>query len=301
MRSASRYEPDVNPTYQELAVHYETTVLPTRPHAPQDKAKVEAGVQAVEREVMAPLRDETFTSLAEARQGYAPLVERLNARPFQKLEGSRRGLFEELDRPNLKPLPASRYEVAQWQKRRVHIDYHVHVDGHYYSVPHTLAREEVEVRLTARTLEVFHQGRRVASHPRSHRKGRYTTRPEHMPAHHRGHLEWSPERFVRWASTVGPETASFAEELLERRAHPEQAYRACLGLMELAKSYPTERMEAACRRARLINAANYRSVKSILENHLDQRPVQTDFTISLPADHAHVRGADYYHTNGQGG
>lgn len=296
VRSASRYEPDVNPTYHDLALHYGTTVLPARPYAPRDKAKAETAVQIVEREIMAPLRNHTFFGLVEGREAYLDRLHRLNHRPFQKLEGSRRSLFEELDRPNLKPLPTKPFEFGTWKKARVHLDYHIQVDRHYYSVPHGLRRKKVEVHLTDQTVEIFHKGRRVASHPRSHKKGRHTTHSDHMPPRHRGHLEWTPERFIRWAGEVGPETAAFVEELLERKDHPEQGYRSCLGLMDLARSYPAERMEAACHRARLIKAHSYRSVNSILQSNLDTEPLQREFSLPLPSHHKHVRGADYYRT-----
>jgi transposase len=298
VRSASRYEPDVNPTYHDLATHYGTTVLPTRPYSARDKAKAEAGVQVVEREIMAPLRNHAFFSLSEAGTAYRELLDQLNTRPFQKLEGTRRSLFEELDQPNLKPLPVQRFEYGDWKRARVHIDYHVQVDNHYYSVPHHLTRKEVDVRLTARTVEVFHKGERVASHLRSHRGGAHTTVPEHMPSHHRQHLEWTSERLIGWAGKVGPETAAFVEEVLRRKAHPEQGYRSCLGLMDLARNYPAERMEAACRRAHLINAYTYRSVNSILKSNLDREPLQKEFPLSLPSSHEHVRGATYYRDNG---
>ena len=270
MRRASRYEPDVNRTYHDLAVHYGTAVLPARPRSPQDKAKVEAAVQNVGRWVLAPLRNHRFFSLSEVREAIAPLLAALNERPFQKIEGSRRSLFEDLDRPALKPLPADRYEYAKWRKARVNIDYHIQVDGRFYSVPHALARWEVEVRLGTTTIEIFHKHRRVAAHLRSRGKGGYTTDPGHMPATHRAHLEWTPSRLVRWARKTGPETAAFARKLLETRRHPEQGYRSCLGLMRLARAYPAERMEAACRRALDIGAHSYKSVKTILSAGLDQ-------------------------------
>jgi transposase len=279
--------------------HYGTTVLPTRPHAPRDKAKVEAAVQAVERWVLAPLRNHTFFTLTEGRRGIRPLLDALNRRPFQKMEGSRRSLFEELDQPALSPLPATPYEFAEWRKVRVNIDYHVQVRLHFYSVPHTLARKELDVRLTASTLEIFHRGRRVAAHARSHRKGAYTTNPDHMPATHRAHLEWSPSRLIAWAGKVGPETATFVTQLLESRPHPEQGYRSCLGLMKLARTHPKERIEAACRRALAIRSLTYRSVKSILDAGLDRLVLPTDPPLQLPLDHIHLRGADYYRIPGQ--
>ena len=200
----------------------------------------------------------------------APLLSALNERPFQKIEGSRRSLFEDLDRPALRPLPADCYEYAKWSKARVNIDYHIQVDGRFYSDPHALARREVEVRLGTTTVEIFHRHRRVAAHIRGRGKGRYTTDPGHMPAAHRAHLEWTPSRLVRWARKTGPRTADFARTLLETKPHPEQGYRSCLGLVRLARAYPAERMEAACRRALDIGAHSYKSVKTILSAGLDQ-------------------------------
>ena len=263
VRRASRYESDVNRTYHDLAVHYGTAALPARPRSPQDKAKVEAAVQNVGRWVLAPLRNHRFFSLSEVREAIAPLLAALNERPFQKIEGSRRSLFEDLDRPALKPLPPDRYEYAEWRKARVNIDYHIQVDGRFYSVPHALARRDVEVRLASTTVEIFHRHRRVAAHIRGRGRGGYTTDPGHMPAAHRAHLEWTPSRLVRWARKTGPDTAAFARKLLESRPHPEQGYRSCLGLMRLARAYPAERLEAACRRALHIGAFSYKSVNTI--------------------------------------
>jgi transposase len=276
-------------------------VLPTRPRAPQDKAKVEAAVQMAERWVLAPLRNQTFFSLTELRQAIKPLWEALNDRPFQKIEGTRRSHFEELDRPALRPLPSVRYEFAEWRQARVNIDYHIQLRSHFYSVPHTLVRQQVDVRLTATTVEILHRGKRVAVHRRSNRKGRYTTQPDHMPAAHRKHLEWSPSRLVAWAGTIGPQTAAFVNALLESRPHPEQGYRSCLGLMRLAKTYPKDRVEAACTRARLSGTLRYRSVKSILQTGLDQIDLEFSPSLPLPASHVHLRGPDYYRAQLQPG
>lgn len=295
---ASYYEPDINPSYVELAEHYGTAILPARVRRPRDKAKVEAGVQMVERWILAPLRNHTFFSLDELRCAVAPLREALNARPFQKMEGSRRSLFEELDQPAMRPLPATAYEYAEWKKARVNIDCHIQVEKHLYSVPHQLARKQVDVRLTATSLEVLWQGRRVAAHARSFRPGGFTTEPGHLPEAHRRHLEWTPSRLIRWAGTVGPDTAQLATRILEARPHPEQGYRSCLGLMRLAKRYPASRVEAASGRALAIGAKSYRSVKSILENGLDQRDIAPDAdeqtTLTLPQAHENVRGGSYY-------
>jgi transposase len=192
VRLACFYEPDLNASYLDLARHYGCVVLPTRVRKPRDKAKVESAVQVVERQVMAPLRDRTFFSLSEVNAAYRIQLQALNEKSFQKMEGSRRSLYETLDRPALAPLPATPYEFATWKRARVHIDYHLQVEGAFYSVPYQLARREVEVRMSAGVVEVFHGGKRVASHARSLTRGRFVTAPEHMPAAHRGHLEWTP-------------------------------------------------------------------------------------------------------------
>jgi transposase len=297
VRHACYYEPDVNPTYQEMAAHYATAVLPTRTARPRDKAKAEAGVLLVERWILARLRNHTFFSFSELNQEIRRLLESLNERRFQKMEGSRRTLFEALDRPALQPLPTSRYEYAQWKKARVNIDYHIDVLGHLYSVPHTLVRQAVEVRISRTTVEVFHDGRRIAAHVRSRRKGGFTTEVAHRPKAHQKHLEWTPSRILRWAEQTGPRTAELAGRILEERPHPEQGYRACLGLLRLGEHYGAERLEAACNRALHIRGHSYRSVKSILQNGLDRialEPPQTP--LLLPQAHENLRGADYYAT-----
>jgi transposase len=295
VKYACYYEPELNPTYLELARHYGTTVLPTRVSKPRDKAKVETAVQMAERWILAPLRNHTFTSLHELNEEIARLLEELNRRPFQKMEGNRRELFEQVERPALLPLPATPYTFAEWKKARVHIDYHVEVERHYYSVPHPLIRQTVEVRLTATTVEILHRGRRVAAHVRSHCTGGYTTLPAHRPKSHQKHLDWSPERLVRWGEESGPSTGRLVQQILERRPHPEQGYRACLGLLRLGKQYTAERLEAACFRALRSGAVSYRSVKSILEHGLDRLPLEDAAELHLPERHENVRGADYYH------
>jgi len=296
VRQACFYEPDVNRTYLELARHYGTTVIPTRVAKPRDKAKAETGVQIVERLVLAPLRNHTFFSVAEINAAIAPLREALADRPFQKLEGSRRTLFEALDRPALLPLPATPYTFAEWRKARVNIDYHVEVERHYYSVPYALARQAVEVRLSSNAVEIFHSGRRVAAHVRNRRVGGCSTVPGHMPKAHQKHLEWSPSRLVRWGAEIGASTGALVQKILDSRPHPEQGYRACLGLMRLARHHSPERLEAACFRALRSGAHSYRSVKSILEHGLDRVPLEEQVELSLPADHENVRGAAYFNS-----
>ena len=290
---AHRYEPDTNPTYHDLARHYGVAVLPARVRRPRDKAKVEVGVQVVERWILAALRHRTCFSLAELNAAIAELLQRLNARALRKLPGSRRSLFEQLDRPALRPLPTERYVFAEWKKVRVNIDSHVEVAGHYYSVPHTLARRPLEVRLTAHTVECLYRGQRVASHVRSPLKGRHTTADEHMPEKHRRMGQWTPERFIRWAEKTGPHTATLITTVLGSRRHPQQAFRSCLGILRLAKSYGEARLEAAARRALAIGSHSYRSVESILAHRLDgtaSEPVEP----AAPLVHHNIRGADYY-------
>ena len=292
---AHRYEPDLNPTYMDLASHYGVAVLPARVRKPRDKAKAEAGVLLVERWILAVLRHRTFFSLAELNREIARLLERLNTRPFKKLPGTRRELFEQLDRPALRPLPAQPYEFAEWKKVRVNIDYHVEIAGHYYSVPYQLVRKTLEARYGERTVECFHKGQRVASHPRSHLKGRHTTVPEHMPASHRSYAEWTPQRLVRWAAKTGPATASMVQSILERRAHPQQGFRSCLGIMRLGKSFGEARLEAACRRALTLGACSYKSIESILRQGLDRSALPEQQDLDLTIEHDNIRGADYYH------
>ena len=288
------YEPDINPTYQEWARHYGVAVIPARSRHPKDKAKAEAGVLLVERWILARLRNRTFFSLAELNRAIAELLVELNDKPFQKLPGSRRSQYEEVDRPVLSPLPSERYEYAEWKKARVHIDYHVEAGGHYYSVPHTLVKQEVEVRMTLRIVEIFHRRRRVASHTRSLRRGRHTTIREHMPKAHREYAEWTPERLIRWAAQSGPATATLVKTILESRPHPQQGFRSCLGIMRLGKSYGPQRLEAACQRALTLGSCSYKSVESILRTKLDSRPLPEPVPKPPSIRHGNVRGPDYY-------
>jgi len=292
---AHRYEPDLNPTYADLASHYGVAVLPARARKPRDKAKAEAGVLLVERWILAVLRHRTFFSLEELNREIARLLERLNTRAFKKLPGTRRELFEQLDRPALRPLPAQAYELAEWKKVLVNIDYHVDIEGHYYSVPYQLVRKPLEARFTARTVECFHKGQRVASHRRSHLKGHHTTVPEHMPQSHRHYAEWTPQRLIAWAEKTGPATASVVRTVLERRAHPQQGFRSALGIMRLGKSFGEERLEAACRRALKLGACSYKSIDSILRQGLDRKALPEQQELGLSIEHDNLRGSDYYH------
>ena len=290
-----RYEPDLNPTYQDLGTHYSVAVLPTRARRPRDKAKAEAGVLLVERWILAALRNRTFFCLQELNREIARLLIRLNERPFKKLPGSRRELFEQLDRPALQPLPAQAYEFAEWKKVRVNIDYHIEIEGHYYSVPYQLVRRQLDARYTARTVECFHKGQRVASHIRSLLKGRHTTVAQHMPKSHRQYAEWTPQRLIRWAEKTGPATAGVVQTILARRAHPQQGYRSCLGIMRLGKSFGEDRLEAACRRALKLGSCSYKSIESILRQGLDRQALPEQQELDLSIAHDNIRGSDYYH------
>ena len=292
---ADRYEPGINATYAELAAHYATAVLPARPYKPKDKSKVEVALQVVERWILARLRHHTFFSLAELNAAIKALLPALNDRPFQGRTESRRDLFETIDRPALKPLPRDTYDYAEWRKARPGIDYHIAVDQRFYSVPHNLIGQTLDVRLTATAVEVLHKGQRVASHLR-HGQGRYSTDTAHMPKAHRAHRDWSPGRFLDWAKSIGPCTAQVIERQLTDRPHPEHGYRSCLGLLKLARGYSKPRLEAACQRALAIHSASYRSVASILKQGLDQQPLSDDQTsqAELPL-HTNVRGPGYYH------
>jgi len=290
-----RYEPELNPTYQDMAAHYEVAVVPARVRKPKDKAKVEVAVQIVERWILAALRNRTFFSLAELNAAIRELLDKLNNRPFKKLPGCRASRFLELDKPALRPLPASAYQFAQWKKARVNIDYHVELLGHYYSVPYQLVGRELDLRYTESIVECFHKAKRVASHVRSVVKGRHTTVSDHMPKGHRSYAEWTPERLIRWAGETGEATAELIAAILSRHSHPQHGFRSALGVLALTKRFDKERIEAACKRALAIGGTSSRSVKSILETGLDRKPLPEQTALSLTVTHNNIRGGNYYH------
>ena len=292
---ASRYEPDINPTYQEMASHYGTAVIPARVCKPRDKAKVEAGVQVVERWILARLSNQAFFSLAELNSFIRKLLVELNERPFKRLPGSRKSFFETLDRPALKPLPSTPYQYAEWKKARVNIDYHIEVQRHYYSVPYQLVKQEVDIRITASTVECFYKGKRIASHRRSRLRGGHSSIAEHMPKAHQKYAQWTPERLIRWAEKTGDGTARLVQKILTSRPHPQQGFRTILGIMRLGKSYGENRLNAACHRALSIGTTTYKSIESILKNGLDQRPLPETTASTKAIEHSNIRGSDYYH------
>lgn len=289
------YDPDINISYQDFASHYNLAVIPARVRKPRDKAKVEVGVQGIERRILAPLRHHTFFSVAQINQAIAPLLEAYNKRPFQNLPGCRLSQFLELDKPALHPLPRDRYQYAVWKQAKVNIDYHVAFEKHFYSVPHTYIKDLITLRITSTTIEGYHNNQRIASHVRSFRPG-HTTIKDHMPKAHQAHaVEWTPERLTNWAKKIGPSTEKLIQEVIESRQIPQQSFRACLGILRLGKRYSEQRLENAATRALMIGATRYQSIESILKTGLDQQPLPADEPKSTaPRSHENVRGAHYY-------
>jgi transposase len=290
-----RYEPTINASYQHMASHYRTAVIPARPLKPKDKAKAENAVLIVQRWILAKLRHHTFFTLAELNLTIKSLLEDLNQRPFKKLPGCRLSQFEMLDKPALKPLPATRYEYLEFKLARVNIDYHIEFDKHYYSVPHHLVKTQVEIQASREGVAIFFKDQQVARHARSQRQGGFTTHTQHMPEAHQRHQQWTPKRLLSWAGTIGPETHAMVELFLQRKQVPEQAYRACLGLLSLAKQYTPARLEAACLRAHHIKALRLANIKSILQSNMDQLPLPLEPQAQASESHSNVRGANYYH------
>ena len=296
-----RYEPGLQRTYEEFAAHYGTAIVPARPARPRDKAKIEVGVQVAERWILARLRHETFFTLAALNARIAELLAALNTRPMRLYRASRRELFERLDQLALGPLPAEPFVYGTWKLARVNIDYHVELEGHYYSVPYSLVHERVELRSTLSTVEIFHRGQRIAAHARSTHRGHHTTIAAHMPKAHLRHLEWTPSRITGWAEHIGPQTAALVVAILADRPHPEQGFRSCLGLLRLGQRDGAARLEAACARALAPGARSYRHVDAILKHGLDRlgAPAPAPQLTLAPA-HEHLRGRSYYQEGSSG-
>jgi transposase len=288
-----RYEPLLHRSYQEMAEHYGTAIIPARIKKPRDKAKVEVGVQIAERQILAALRDRRFFSVGELNMAISPLLTKLNEQPFQKLEGSRNSWFERLEKCQLLPLPATSFELANWSKAKANIDYHVAVEKHFYSVPYQLIHQQLDVRLTDKTVEFFQHGKRVAAHLRSRLPGRFTTLEQHRPKSHQKHLEWTPSRILEWVKTIGPECVQVVEKIMADRPHPEQGFRSALGIIRLGKAVGNERLEAACRRALHFGTCSYRSLRSILQNNLETQPLEQELPLPSPT-HDNLRGSPYY-------
>ena len=293
VKSPCRYEPEINPTYQEWAEHHGLAVIPARVRKPRDKAKVESAVQIVERWVLAPLRNSRFFSILELNEAIREKLEELNGRPLNGIGRSRKELLDSLDKPALRPLPKITYEIADWKKAKVNLDYHIEIEKHFYSVPYTLARKHVEARCTQRIVEIFYQGTRIASHRRSYRVYQYTTNPEHMPKSHQEAAGWTPERFKSWGGKIGPFVLGMVEDILGRRQHPEQGYRSVLGLLRLESSFGAERLNHACQRALRYGLTGRRAVCQILKKKQDMLALPEQEQLPLPV-HDNVRGANFY-------
>lgn len=294
---AHHYDPDINANYQHVGEHYGFAIVPARVRRPKDKALGENAVGIVTKQILAPLRHVTFTSLAEINAAIATALAKLNTQKFQKTNTSRRELFNTIEKSALKPLPPDRYHYAEWKKAKVHIDYHFLFDKHHYSVPYQYIHKEVDIRATGSTVECFYQNRRIASHTRSYKKNGYTTLKEFMPPSHRAQLEWGPERMRRWAGKIGCQTKEFIDIVMQSRPFPEQSYRACLGILRLGKRYGDDRLERAAAIAIAKGMTRYKQIESILKNKMDQLPEEDTDRVekkSTPQAHDNVRGAHYY-------
>lgn len=291
---AHRYDPDINANYQHFSEHYGVAIVPARAASPTDKAKVENGVGIITRQVLAPLRNATFTSLGEINAAIKKGVEVVNNQQYQKMNTTRRELFEQIDKPALKGLPSFRYQYATWKKAKVNIDYHFTFDDHHYSVPYKYIGKKVEIYATSKTVECLHDNQRIAVHSRNYKKYHHTTVAEHMPKGHREHACFSAERLHNWAAKIGDSTAEFIKHMINSRAFPQQAYRACLGLLRLGGRYGDERLEKACHKALAAGATRYQQVETILKNNLEEVPVNNIDKNTPLILHDNIRGSDYY-------
>jgi len=291
---ACRYDPELNPCYQQLAEHYQVAIVPARPYKPKDKSKAEVAVQIVERWILARLRHHTFFSLAELNQCIRVLLDDLNTRPFKQLPGNRLQAFEQLDKPALKPLPVQAYRYVAIKTVKVNIDYHVQYEQHHYSVPHQYVGEKLELHASDTLVVVYFRQNQVALHPRKHRPG-ITTEAAHMPQRHQKHQQWTPGRLKSWARDIGPEVLAWVTRQLEIKTHPEQAYRVCLGLLNLSREYPRERLNSACKIANHESLLRLKQIKAILKSNRDKLPQQLDLSVELPQDHENIRGSRNYH------
>jgi len=290
---AHHYDPDINPTYQDMANHYGIAIVPARAGEPRDKAKVEAAVKHIEQRILAKLRHHTFFSIADINAAIAPLLTDLNEQPFQKYPGSRLSEFIEMDKPALKPLPVYPYEYAAWKKVRVNIDYHIAIDTHYYSVPYQYCKQELDCKITHYTIQCFLKSKLIATHRRAYNKG-HTTIKEHMPKAHQAYAEWTPERIINWAKQSGEHTQALITAMIESRSHPQQAFRACLGVLRLGKHHGTERLEKAAKRALKLGTLSYQSIESILKYRLEDQPLPESVPTPSVIAHEHLRGGDYF-------
>ena len=291
----SRYEPVLNETYADLLEHYDVQGFPARVRKPRDKALVENGVLQGERWILAPLRKRVFHDLPSANRAIGAQVEKINSRPYADGTGENRyGRFESVDLPHMKPLPERRWQHTVWRKNTVHRDYHIAIDYHFYSVPHELIGKEVDVRLRDNLIDVFLRGRHVASHIRSSARGRATTVEEHKPkAHQRAGVEATRAQLEKSARDIGPHVHAYVVVLMKRQNNPEFGFRACYGVLRLAKSYEQDRFDGACRYALELGTRSYRGLENILRTGADLAAAEQE-PDTMPIDHSNIRGPEAY-------
>lgn len=303
IKKSCRYEPTINPAFQELSEHYGTCVIPGRVRKPRDKAKAENGVLQAQRWILAVLRKKTFYSLSEINAAIAECLTRLNTKVMRGYGKSRLELFEMLDKPVLNKLPDTPYEWAEWIKCKLGVDYHVRYDDHFYSGPYQLVKEELWLRASGQMISLYFKGNRVASHARSFKKWNKTTLPEHMPSHHRAYAEWTPQRILNWVKTIGPSAVQVVEKMMSEKTHPEQAFQSALGIISLAKKYGSERVEKASIKALKIKSHSYHTLKTMLKNNMEDvdtlpnkvaEPSELNEQLGLFAKE-NLRGQSYYH------
>ena len=291
---ACHYEPEINRSYQSFAEHYGIAVIPARPKAPRDKAKVEKAVQEVERRILAPMRHQKFHSLSQLNDAIEIRLKKLNDRLMKSYGLSRRALFEQVDQPALNPLPAYEFIFAQWKQAKVNLDYHIEVNRHYYSVPYTYVRQTVSVKMTAKFIEIFHQNQRIACHQRSQSQYRHSTKADHMPPEHWAYKSQSREKFTAWAQNVGSQTLQQVNAIFEKKTYDEQAFRAIRGVQHLQSSYGSERLEAACRKANALGIVGQKHLRSMLKAKLESTPLPDTQPHIIPTHHDNVRGQAYF-------
>jgi transposase len=291
---ACHYEPGINRQYHAWAEHYGVAVIPARPNKPRDKAKVEKAVQTVERQILAPLRHQQFTSLAQLNEAIRCGLNQLNQQVMRDYSQSRQARFEQVDKPALQPLPTQPFEFASWKTAKVNLDYHIDVGRHFYSVPYSYVRATVQVKVTQHFIEIFSEQQRIALHERDDQPYRHSTLPDHMPPEHWAYKHQSKQRFLDWAATIGPQTTQQVQTLFEQKAHEEQAFRSLKGIQSLATHYGRERLETACRRANGLGMSGYKRLKTMLKACLEREPGTNDAPQTGPTTHDNLRGASYF-------
>lgn len=295
VKKACRYEPDLNPLYRDFAQHYGVAIVPARVRKPKDKSKVEVAVQVAERWILARLRKITFYSVAEINEAIIPFLKLMNEKVMKHIGSSRKDLYEKYEKPILGKLPQEPFEIYIWKKAKVNIDYHVEFERHYYSVPYSFIHKEVEIRVTKDMVEIYNSNKKIITHKRSYLLGKHTTITEHMPSQHQKHAEWTPQRMLGWAESVGPCVKECFDIIINKSAHPEQGFRACLGILRLGKVYNNKRLEDACLRSITYGHVSYKTVKNILANNLDKIKIQKREEEPTDLQHENIRGASYYH------